>query len=282
MSLSPYLLHLQTGWFTIQVDCHETEAWFPVLRERYAEFLVPAHTGPVSPAIQITLRIPDTSSDPSGHKVFHFSPPGGFFSAPGWEGVLDFSSGTGWVRPASAYYVEELDYFLRVACALQAFRTGGLLFHAAGIVRDAKAYVFFGHSGAGKTTVSRLSGVDHVLNDDLLLLRPEAAGWQVYSTPFFNPTQVPPRENRSATLTSMFSLVQDQEVYLETPSQAQLLAELVANIPVVSTDPRATLPLIARCQTLLSHVPVYRLHFRKDDSFWACIEQEETTQRLSR
>ena len=67
---------------------------------------------------------------------------------------------------------EEVEYFLRVIYALLVFQAGGLLFHAAGIVRDGQCYLFFGHSGSGKTTVARLSSTDLVLNDDLVVLIP--------------------------------------------------------------------------------------------------------------
>lgn len=272
--MMPFTFLLQTGWFELQLDCQETSAWFPSLRERYTQFLSPAQKpSPTVAPIQITLRAPHTSTAPTGNKAPQFTSTGVIFTSPGWEGAYDLTQQIGWVRPASDYFIEEVDYFLRVVCALEAFHSGGMLFHAAGILRDGQAYVFFGHSGAGKTTVSRLSGEANVMNDDLLLLHPEKGAWAVYSTPFFNPTQVAPRGNRNAPLARMFQLVQNREVYLENASPGQTLAELIASIPVISTDPRRTLELIARCQVMMAQVPVYRLHFRKDDTFWKAIEE---------
>ncbi len=112
-----------------------------------------------------------------------------------------------------------------------------------------------------------------MLNDDLVFLQPGPSGWTVYSSPFFNPTQVAPQENRHGPLTAMFHLVQDQVVYLEKTSPGQALAEIVANVPVISTNVQQTFELLSRCQTLLADIPSFRLHFRKDDSFWELIEK---------
>ena len=65
--------------------------------------------------------------------------------------------------------------FLRVTYALLLIRHGGFLFHSAGMIRNGCGYLFYGHSGSGKTTVSRLSQ-NHVtlLSDDLVAGPPPA------------------------------------------------------------------------------------------------------------
>jgi len=168
--------------------------------------------------------------------------------------------------------VEEVDYFLRVVCAVQVFQAGGFLFHAAGILRDGRAYVFFGPSGIGKTTISQISGEGTVLNDDLILLLPDEEHWYVHSTPYSNATQIAPLAGQFAPLGGMYRLVQDQEVFLENSTPGHTLAEIIANIPVISTDPARSTELITRCQKLLASTPVFRLHFRKDNSFWQVVK----------
>jgi hypothetical protein len=194
-----------------------------------------------------------------------------YFDAPGYQGYIDLKAGMGQLSLASIRPLEDIDYFLRVVYAMLVFQAGGLLFHAAGIVRSGKAYLFFGHSGSGKTTVSRLSPKDVILNDDLVLLVPEEAAWRVYSTPFWNPTQVRPSP-QTAPLKGLYRLVQDRNVYLETMSPGQAVAETFASIPVISGDPSKAVDLLLRCRQLLSVVPVYRLHFLPDDSFWKFVE----------
>ena len=199
------------------------------------------------------------------------------FAAPGYEGFIDSENGRGELSLSSKRPLEEVDYYLRVAYALLSFDAGGMMFHAAGIVRNREAHLFFGHSGSGKTTVARVSRDDIVLNDDLLLLIPEISEvnresrWMAYATPFWNPTQVAPT-NQSAPVVGLFRLVQDLEVYLEPMGTGQALAELVSNFPVIPDDPSRGEVLLQRGISFLESVPAQRLHFLPDDSFWNVIQ----------
>jgi len=163
-----------------------------------------------------------------------------------------------------------------VAYALLVFEVGGLMFHTAGIVRKGKAHLFFGHSGSGKTTVSRVSDTDTILNDDLLILLPQPGKdpanfkWMAYSTPFWNPTQVQPTRE-SAPVVGIYRLVQDRDVFLEPMGSGQALAEMISNIPVIPDDPARGTELLNRGTTFLKEVPAYRLHFLPDNSFWDVI-----------
>jgi hypothetical protein len=197
-----------------------------------------------------------------------------YFTASGYEGFIHEEAQEAELRLSSTQPVEDVDYFLRVIYALLAFRDGGLLFHAAGIVRQGRAYLFFGPSGCGKTTVARLSRDDQVLNDDLVLLLPAEEGWLAYATPFWNPSQVRPAGPTAAPVAGMFRLVQDVQVYLEEMGQAQALAELMASVPVVTCDPQRARQLLEVCQNLLDAVPVAALHFLPDASFWRLVVKE--------
>ena len=179
-------------------------------------------------------------------------------------------------RAASIYLdvsnpLEVVDYFMRVVVALLLFQEGGLMIHAAGIVRNGKAYVFFGHSGSGKTTVARLSSHDVVLNDDLIALLPEEQTWRVYATPFSNPTQVSPT-CQNAPLVGLYRLNQASQVWIESLSTARGLAELISSVPVISADPTRSRLLMQRCYQLLTTAPCYNLYFLPDASFWQVVE----------
>ena len=268
MNNASYTFILQMGKFAIQVEC-ESSALFMQLQQRYAGFLA-SHLGH-GDNFKIKVMPPQTLSPLIENKIPTFTPNGLCFSPPGWEGNLDISRRAGWVSPGTRA-VKEVDYFLRVVCAVQAFQVGGFLFHAAGILRDGCAFVFFGPSGIGKTTISRMSGKGTVLNDDLILLLPVDEHWYAYSTPFSNSKHVAPLAGKFAPLAGMYRLVQDQQVFLENSTPGYTLAELIANIPVISTDPIHSPILVARCQRLLASIPVFRLHFRKDNSFWQVVK----------
>ncbi len=70
----------------------------------------------------------------------------------------------GWVRQSANPY--SIDAVLRMLHSLILAREGGFLVHAASAVRNGRAFLFAGASGAGKTTISRLAPPDVVLLTD--------------------------------------------------------------------------------------------------------------------
>ena len=50
--------------------------------------------------------------------------------------------------------------------------------------------------------------------------------------------------------------------------RARAIAEVAASLPFVAHDPARTDQILSVVEGLLERVPVYRLHFRKDPSFW--------------
>lgn len=194
-----------------------------------------------------------------------------YFTNEDFNGYINDAKGYGEIEVQSSHPENSIDYFLRSVYALLTFRASGLMFHAAGIVRNGRAYLFYGHSGSGKTTVARLSPDSLVLNDDLVLLLPENDGWQVHATPFWNPSQVQPTR-QSAPLAGMYRLVQDKEVFLHKMGPAQALAELVSNVPIIPEDKVRSPELLIRGAKLLEDVSAYQLHFLPDNSFWSVID----------
>ncbi len=193
------------------------------------------------------------------------------FTAAHCAGSLDLIAPCAHLNVIAPHPFESIDYFLRAALALLVFEAGGLLFHAAGLVRRGNGYAFFGYSGSGKTTVARVSSDAQILNDDLVVLLPDASCWNIYATPFSSPTQVMPAGPRFAPLAALYRLVQDRRVFVEPIAPAAAMAEVIACSPVVSADPDRALALLALAEHLVSTVPVQRLHFLPDSSFWAVV-----------
>jgi hypothetical protein len=76
----------------------------------------------------------------------------------------------GWVRQTANPY--SIDSVLRILHSLILAREGGFLLHAASAVRQGRAFLFAGVSGAGKTTISRLAPPDvALLTDEISYVR---------------------------------------------------------------------------------------------------------------
>ena len=81
----------------------------------------------------------------------------------------------GWVRQSASPY--SIDAVLRMLHSLILARDGGFLVHAASAVRNGRAFLFAGVSGAGKTTISRLAPPDVLLlTDEISYVRRSAQG----------------------------------------------------------------------------------------------------------
>lgn len=162
--------------------------------------------------------------------------------------------------------------FLRAVTAGFILGRGGLLLHGAAVVRRGRAYVFFGPSGSGKTTATRLSPRDLVLSDDLTLLVRAGGTFRAAGIPFGMAHHHVPDTNEAFPIAGLHRLVQSREVRREPVTGAAAMAEVIASLPFVldGEDPRAPMEIAAR---LLGEVPLWRLHFRKDDAFWSVIEE---------
>lgn len=243
------------------------------LRSRYRDFLV---KGPIDMRAEIEYQGQERSSSLLDIGI-QFAGRRMQLTERGYRGFIDPPANIAQLQLSSNQPVEDIEYFLRIIYAALAFENQGFLFHAAGIVKDERAFLFFGHSGSGKTTVSRLSEPYRILNDDLLLLLPEKSNdpavhkWIAYSTPFWNPTQVKPSPSE-APVVGLFRLVQSKNVFLEEMSKGQALAEIFSNIPVLPDDPEKSQILMIRSLDLLSAIPCYRLYFLPDRSFWEVVD----------
>lgn len=189
-----------------------------------------------------------------------------------FSGLIDVDNNTAKLTAGRRYYLEVFDYFLRVVFSILSPAKGGFIFHSAVVRREGRGFVFYGVSGSGKSTVARLSGVNSVLNDDLNYLKKGKDGWYAYSTPFWNSTQAEPRQG-FVEIAGLYRLIQDTKVFTRRLPVAIAAAEIIANIPVVSKFPKFGKTIVELAKDLATAVPIYELHFQKNDSFWAVVDE---------
>lgn len=194
--------------------------------------------------------------------------------SPQYRGTIDIKSSQAELHYSSPLPFYDFEYFLRIVISHALYKKGGFLFHSAGIVRDDRAYLFFGKSGSGKTTVAQHSAGLKILSDDLVGVLPTDGGIVAYSTPFWNPGWIR-HERAQAKIAGFYRLVQSKVVADEPIPESLAVSEILSSIPVVPLNGEFCANLITKIQTILYQVEAHYLHFLPDDTFWQVIWRGE-------
>ncbi|MGH9685108.1 MAG: hypothetical protein ACRD4S_16030 [Candidatus Acidiferrales bacterium] len=165
-----------------------------------------------------------------------------------------------------------LDSLLRILLTTVLLPERGFLLHAASVVRDGQAHIFFGRSGAGKSTISSLSPKGSVLTDEISLLRYSGGAWQAYGTPFWGEFRAD-GINRRYPIAGIYSLIQASEDRVVPVPPKEIVRALLPCVLFFNSEPKANDALLQTIVGFARQVPCYRLHFRRDASFWEVIPQ---------
>jgi hypothetical protein len=164
-----------------------------------------------------------------------------------------------------------IDTALRIVHTLVLARGGGLLVHAASAVRNGKAFVFAGVSGAGKTTIASLAPADvMLLTDEISYLRRNEHGYAAYGTPFAGEL-AKLGENIQAPLAAVYLLQKGSENVIEAMKAAEAVRRLLENVLFFAHDPEMVGLVFETACELVRRVPVYQLTFVPDQSVWELI-----------
>jgi hypothetical protein len=247
-------------------------------REKYALFLSeadPLHDvlvcqgerGYLAEAADGFLRLEETASEEGrileSHDFAALRPAGG------GRGVLRVSDPG---RLAGA--IGCLENYMRWTMADMAIQREAFVLHSCGVVRDGRASVFFGHSGAGKSTVAGLSGGSQILSDDLVLLSREGGRWQASTTPFWGTFPQEAKARGSFPVGGIYRLVQAEVAEVHPLSTALAVGMMVTCCPFVSNPALRRDKLIPLVEDCCRKVRPAILKFRKDPSFWEAIARE--------
>jgi hypothetical protein len=164
-----------------------------------------------------------------------------------------------------------IDAVLRIVHSLILARQGGFLVHAASAIRNGKAFLFSGVSGAGKTTISRLAPPDaKLLTDEISYVRREGTEYMACGTPFAGEL-ARVGENQSAPLATLFLLEKGLQNHIEPVSPAEAVQRLLRNILFFAHDPELVKLVFQAACEFASLVPIRRLIFVPDQRVWDII-----------
>jgi hypothetical protein len=181
----------------------------------------------------------------------------------------DPSAGRGRIQQSANPY--SLDSVLRIVHTLLLAKTGGFLLHASSAIRNGRAFLFSGVSGAGKTTIAKLAPPDvALLTDEISYVVPQEGQYMAMGTPFFGEL-ARPGENLSARIEALYLLAHGPENKIEPLAGAAAVRALLENILFFARDPEWVKLVFDAAVGFVSHVAVRRLTFIPDSRVWELI-----------
>ncbi len=164
------------------------------------------------------------------------------------------------------------DSFLRFACSFVLTQENAFLIHASALIRGGNAYLFPGRSGAGKTTIVKLSSDAVLLSDDIpIVMIGQDNVPMVCGTPFRSSFNVQ-GENASAPLAGIYFPVKDTKNFTIPLGKTRALLEFMPPVVLYGSTPRYAERIFDLCAMTIMKVPAFELHFLPDPAFWECID----------
>jgi hypothetical protein len=181
----------------------------------------------------------------------------------------DQTSRRGRIRQTANPY--SVDAVLRILHSIVLVQQGGFLLHSASAIRNGKAFLFAGVSGAGKTTISRLAPADAtLLTDEISYVRRQDQTYFAFGTPFTGEL-AKLGENCSAALAALYLLAQGPANRIEKVAAADAGRELLANMLFFAEDQALVHCAFKAACDFVDQIPAYRLTFVPDARVWEMI-----------
>jgi len=244
----------------------DSPEFLQVLEHRYGGFVNPA----TEPVFEFDVEIvpPGRITDEEELSV-RFEGGQWVLERGDFHAELDPTLRKGHIRQAASPYA--IDAAFRILHSLLLAKQGGLLVHASSAVRNGRAFLFAGVSGAGKTTISRLAPPDAtLLTDEISYLRREGDGYVAYGTPFAGEL-AKPGENVHAPLAALYLLAQGPENRIDPVGEADATRAVLESVLFFAHDSELVGHVFDSVGALVRCVPVRRLTFVPDSRVWELI-----------
>lgn len=259
-------LVIEIGGMPVRVNTTDS-GFLEILQNRYAGFLAESKESEIEFDVEITAP---KAADPDAEVSVTYRM--GCWSMRRGDFFAEFEPlrRKGVIRQSANPY--SIDAVLRIVHTLVLARQGGFLMHSASAIRNGKAFLFAGVSGAGKTTISRLapSGVT-LLTDEISYVRKQGTGYVAYGTPFTGEL-AKLGENVSAPLDTLYLLAQGSENRIDPVDPADAARSMLANVLFFAKDEELVQAIFHAGCEFASRVPVRRLTFAPDARVWELIQ----------
>ena len=258
-------LVIEIGGTPLRVNTTDAD-FLEMLQERYSGFIRESSQAELEFEVE-TANADFVSMDSDVHVTHQrgrWSLRRGDFQAE-WEPA----SRTGSIRLSPKSH--SFDSVLRIVHTLVLARQGGFLLHAASAIRNGKAFLLAGVSGAGKTTISSMAPPDaDLLTDEISYVCKQNPGYIAFGTPFTGELNQA-GENVSAPIAALYLLAKGNENRIDPISSGDAARALLANILFFAEDEELVQSIFHSAFEFVSRVPVSRLTFVPDARVWELI-----------
>jgi hypothetical protein len=181
----------------------------------------------------------------------------------------DPASGRGLVRQAAYPYA--IDSVMRIIHSLVLAESGGFLLHSASAIRNGRAFLFTGVSGAGKTTISRLAPPDAtLLTDEISYVRRIDGEYRAFGTPFAGELGIPGKDI-AAPIAALYFLRKGDHNHMAPVDTARAAAMALRNVLFFAGDAALGERLFGTVCDFVARVPLHHLTFKPEAALWDLI-----------
>jgi len=256
---------VEIGGLPIRLRCDDPN-FLRQIEERYAGYISSANDA----RFEFEIELSPQSAGPRDEDVSVTWDSGHWLMTRGdFRAEWNPSTARGRVRQTVNPY--SLDCVLRIVHTLLLAREGGFLLHASSAIRNGRAFLFSGVSGAGKTTIASLAPPDAaLLTDEISYVIPSDGRFDAVGTPFYGEL-ARPGLNLRAPIEALYLLAKGPENKIEEIGSADAVRGLLGNILFFARDPEFVNLVFNTAFDFVGRVPVRRLTFVPNASVWELI-----------
>jgi hypothetical protein len=262
-------LVIEIGGMPVRINTTDP-AFITMLQDRYAGYVMEVNANePGHAEIEFDVDLVVPTGDPDEDVRVTRSPDRWTITRGDFHAEWSPTTRRGHIRQSANPY--SIDAVLRIAHTLVLARQGGFLMHSASAIRNGRAFLFSGVSGAGKTTISRLAPPDAtLLTDEISYVRKRGDGYIAYGTPFTGEL-AKIGENVSAPLAALYLLAKGPENRIDEVAPGEAARSVLANMLFFAEDEELVQATFHSAFEFASRVPVRRLTFVPDVRVWELI-----------
>ncbi|MEM7117498.1 MAG: hypothetical protein AAF614_34010 [Chloroflexota bacterium] len=257
------------------------EALWPFIKQRYENFVAEERA---TPDVELVLEVVADKMIPEqlrGQDAVRFLP----------NSTIEMVRGNGYaiwdrrnhcchIRQSEADFQPDIKHpeylfgsIVRIMLSYLLLEQNGCLIHSTGLIRNGQGYLFVGKSGAGKSTVARISApTTKILSDDLTLTQYRDGEMSVFGTPFWGDFKGDNVNNFGAPLQGIYFLRQADKNDVTQLAVGPAMRQLLGSVMYFGQEDRKTaVQILNIVKNLCTSIPCYTLDFVPDNSFWKLI-----------